>query len=271
MKKIIKIASIIIIGGALNGCGSQSTVTDINQDTLLKKGNLNKTKTPLYGAEIYSHDKIKFGKFVMRMKMVSSPGVISSFFTYDNKSWQGGIPWREIDIEVVGKQPDQLQTNLITGNSKKRIHSETIHNIQNLDQFHEFTLIWTPDEITWEVDGKVIHTETAATSKQVIDMRDSPQSYRMNLWVSEAVEWAGLFNAQNLPLYQYVDWIEYHSFNNGNFNLEWRDDFNSFNEKRWGKGDWGFDGNLVTFSPNNIAIQDSMLVLGLTNNPKGIN
>lgn len=270
MKDFIKLTSMIIAGSVLLGCQSSSTnsggdmSTVVNQDTLNKTGKLNKSQTALYGAEVYSNDKVKFGKFVMRMKMVSKPGVVSSFFTYDNESWQGGIPWREIDIEVIGKQPNQLQTNLITGNLTKREHSERVHNVENIEEFHEFTLTWTPDEISWLVDGKVLYAESAATSKQVVYMRDSFQSYRMNLWVSKAAEWVGTFNKNSLPLYQYVDWIEYYSYDDGKFNLKWRDDFNYFDEKRWGKGDWSFDGNLVTFSKDNVVIKDNMLVLGLT-------
>lgn len=132
------------------------------------------------------------------MKMVSSPGVISSFFTYDNESWAGGIPWREIDIESVGKRADLLQTNLITGEANHRIHSEQLHTVDEIDEFHEHTLIWTPDEITWQVDGVTIHQELASQSLQVQDMRDTPQSYRMNLWVADSIDWAGRFNIDNL-------------------------------------------------------------------------
>ncbi len=270
MINLTKPVLVILTGSVLFGCqyspitSKEQLSEEINQDTLNKTGKLNNSETALYGAEVYSKDKIKFGKFVMRMKMVSKPGVVSSFFTYDNESWQGGIPWREIDIEVIGKKPNQLQTNLITGNLTKRVHSERVHHVDNIDQFHEFTLIWTPNEISWLVDGKIIYKESAATSKQVVSMRDSFQSYRMNLWISKAAEWVGTFNIDNLPLYQYVDWIEYHSYDNGEFNLQWRDNFNDFDEKRWGKGDWSFDGNLVTFSKDNVTIKDNMLVLGLT-------
>lgn len=271
MKKIITLSALIMAGAALTGCSTTDGSTEVNQDTLVQTGKLNTSKLPLYGAEVHSLDKVKFGKFVMRMKMVSNPGVVSSFFTYDNESWQGGgIPWREIDIEVIGKNPNEFQTNLITGDSSKRIHSENMHDLPNVDQYHEYTLIWTPDEITWEVNGKVVHTEKAESSQQVVDMRSAPQSYRMNLWISEAAEWVGPFNRKDLPLYQHVDWMEYYSYENGEFNLAWRDDFNSFDQKRWGKGDWSFDGNLVTFDPKNVAIKDGALVLGLTAGRPGI-
>ncbi|MGR5541868.1 family 16 glycosylhydrolase, partial [Vibrio campbellii] len=119
-------------------------------------------------------------------------------------------------------------TNLITGTAANRIHSETIHAVDELNEFQEYTLIWTPDEITWLVNGETVHQELASNSQQVLDMRDSPQSYRMNIWVSEAAEWVGQFSQQDLPLYQRVDWMEYYSYQDGEFIKQWRDDFEHF-------------------------------------------
>ncbi|MGY5451861.1 family 16 glycosylhydrolase [Agarivorans sp. MS3-6] len=252
-------------------CCSSLSANQENQDTLAKSGALNSSKTPLFGAEVYSNDKVLYGKFVVRMKLVSEPGVVSSFFTYDNESWQGnGIPWSEIDFEAIGKTPQQLQTNLITGKLNKRKHSEKNHNVPQLEEFVEYAITWTPDEIIWQVDGETIRHDTAERSKQVVAMRDIPQSYRMNIWISEAVGWVGRFDAASLPLHQVVDWMEYYEYqDNGDFSLAWRDDFNTFNDKRWGKGDWGFESNLVTFSPDNAAIVDGHLVLSLS--AKGMN
>ncbi|WP_427977847.1 family 16 glycosylhydrolase [Agarivorans sp.] len=237
-----------------------------NQDTLAQTGSLNLSDKALFGAEVFSLDKVLYGKFVTRMKLVSAPGVVSSFFTYDDESWQGeGRPWREIDFEVIGKHPEQLQTNMITGKLNKRIHSEKIHKLPQVNEFVEYTLIWTPNEIIWQVNGETVRHDTAESSKQVRDMRNTPQSYRSNIWISAAADWVGKFNPQSLPLHQKIDWMEYYEYkDNGEFSLAWRDDFNSFDEKRWGKGDWGFESNLVTFSPKNAKIVDGKLVLSLT-------
>ncbi|MCJ2378410.1 family 16 glycosylhydrolase [Vibrio sp. ZSDZ34] len=264
MKKLTPVMLAILA----TSCSSEHSV--VNQDTLSQGSQLNKTDVALYGAEVFSHEKVLFGKFIIRMKMISSPGVVSSFFTYDNESWQGGIPWREIDIEAIGKHRDLLQTNLITGSQAKRIHSENTHTVTNLDEFNEFTLIWTPNEISWQVNGVTIHEELSSHSQQVIDMRDSPQSYRMNVWISEAIGWVGPFDINSLPLYQVVDWIEYYPYQDGEFTLAWRDDFDTFDQSRWGKGDWGFDSNLVTFSPSNVAVSDGQLILGITAKEPGI-
>ncbi len=109
-----------------------------------------------------------------------------------------------------------------------------------------------------------IHQELASQSLQVQNMRDTPQSYRMNLWVADSIDWAGRFNIDNLPLEQTIDWIEYYAYDNGEFTLEWRDDFTYFDSNRWGKGDWSFTENLATFRPENAVIVDDALVLRLT-------
>ncbi|MGF1695214.1 family 16 glycosylhydrolase [Vibrio lamellibrachiae] len=264
MKKLIFLSAAL----AITGCSTEHQSP--NQDSHANSGQLNKSDVSLYGAEVYSHEKVQFGKFVVRMKMVSSPGVVSSFFTYDNESWQGGIPWREIDIEAIGKHPNQLQTNLITGLASNRLHSENTHSVANLNDFNQYTLIWTPDKIEWQVNSDTIHKELGSHSQQVIDMRDSPQSYRMNVWISEAIGWVGKFEVESLPLYQVVDWIEYYSYDKGDFTLAWRDDFDDFDYSRWGKGDWGFESNLVTFSHDNADVIDGKLILALTSEVTGI-
>ncbi|MFH0265428.1 family 16 glycosylhydrolase [Vibrio rumoiensis] len=246
---------------------------EVNQDTLTQNGDKNTSAVPLYGAEIYSLDTVHFGKFVIKMKLLSKPGTVSSFFTYDNQSWQGeGRPWREIDIEAIGIKPDVLQTNLITGTLDKRIHSENKHAVANLTDFHTYTLEWTPNYISWQVDNTLIHKETAEKSQQVIDMRDTPQTYRMNVWISEAIGWVGKFDPASLPAYQVIDWIEYYQYEpDGSYKLAWRDDFTTFDNKRWAKGDWGFPGNLVTFSPENAFIKDGKLMLMLSAKADGAN
>lgn len=245
---------------------------DVNQDTRAKVSSKNSSTAPLYGAELYSLERVQFGKFVIRMKMVSEPGVISSFFTYDNESWQGeGRPWREIDFETIGSHPDTLQTNLITGVVEKRIHSEQTTEVPQIDTFQTYTIEWTPEAITFGVNGKVVRTDLAADSQQARDMADTPQTYRSNIWVSEVIDWVGRFDEKQLPKYQVIDWIEYYEYKaDKTFALQWRDDFNSFDAKRWGKGDWGFETNLVTFSPENIQVIDGELVLGLTYGKAGI-
>lgn len=68
---------------------------------------------PYRGAEVYSNDEVLYGKFVMRMKMIKGSGMLSTFFTYKGDSWQTGVFWEEIDIEVLGKNNAQIMSTSI--------------------------------------------------------------------------------------------------------------------------------------------------------------
>ncbi|MBA7537607.1 hypothetical protein ES705_29876 [subsurface metagenome] len=219
---------------------------------------------PFRGAEVYSNNSVLYGKFEMDMKMIKGSGMLSTFFTYKNDSYIQGVFWEEIDIEVLGKDDATvLSTNIITdGVSGDPIHDvEEIHFDYSLaDDFHTYTLEWTPDSVVWYIDGVVVRRETDA----VVSTLTSQQGYRFNAWISCSAEWAGELDPSDLPQYQYVDWIEYHSYNSGDFMLEWRDDFETFDASRWSKANWTFDCNEVDFAEENAYIEDGKLVLAIT-------
>ncbi len=226
----------------------------------------------LKGAEVFYHETVLFGKFEVRMKMVNEKGIVSSFFLNDGKSWQG-LPflWREIDIEALGKEKNLFQTNSITGHAANKIMSELKHKVKDLPtKYHTYTIEWTPDYVALYVDGVLLRKDIAAKSQQIIDLRDTPLTYRMNLWISTAEEWVGRFNKNTLPQYQFINWIKYYEYTPGggaggsDFSLAWTDDFNSLNSERWGTGNWSFESCLVYFEPANAVIKDGYLILCLT-------
>jgi endo-1,3-1,4-beta-glycanase ExoK len=221
------------------------------------------------GAELYSTNTVKYGRFDVRMRVVSGNGIVSSFFLYYNNSYLGSPePWQEIDIEVVGKITTGFQSNVITGTAASKTTSEKVHNAANLSQsYHTYTVEWTPDYIVWLFDGTEIRRTTGA---QVTACQPKEMSYRFNLWISDVASWAGQFNASVLPVYQFINWVRFSKYtpgsgtNGADFTPEWQDDFDSFNTSRWAKGDWTFEGNLVDFSPNNIVVKDGYCIICLT-------
>ena len=52
--------------------------------------------------------------------------------------------------------------------------------------------------------------------------------------------------------------------NGSDFKLLWTDNFDTFDNNRWSKGDWTFDGNRVDISPSNIFTKDGMAIIALT-------
>ncbi|WP_437292523.1 family 16 glycosylhydrolase [Sorangium sp. So ce426] len=217
---------------------------------------------PYKGAEIYSAQSYLHGRMEMRMRMVRGSGILSTFFTYKNGSEMSGAFWEEIDIEVFGKNDARSwQSNIITGMGT-RVTSEGVHDagVSLADGYHTYALEWTPEYVAWSIDGREIKRSTGA---QVTALQNA-QSFRFNTWSSDATEWVGPFDDSVLPAHQFVNWIKYYRYNNGNFELAWQDDFNTLDSARWSKADWTFDGNRVDFDPQNVTVKDGTLVLSLT-------
>jgi len=225
---------------------------------------------PYKGAEIYSADTAKYGRYVMRMRMAKGSGLLSTFFTYKNGSEVSGAVWEEIDIEVLGKnEAYQMQSNIIVGNPRQT--TETLHTAsQSLaDDYHTYTLEWTPDYVAWFIDGQQVRKINGGS---YVSGLVNPQTMRFNIWASTSESWVGAFNSSILPVYQFVNYMEYYAYNANtkSFTLSWHDDFNTFDTNRWGKADWTFDGNYVDFDPANVVVQNGTLILALTTeNAKG--
>jgi len=233
---------------------------------------LGSATTSLTGVELYSNSTVHYGRWETRMKAAATPGSVSSFFTYNNNSYlDSPNPWREIDIEVLGKNGKAFQSNLITGTASSKSTSEVIHSFAaDISQtYHTYTLDWTPDSVVWRLDGTLLR-KTAAPDQQVVDLRDSTETWRMNLWASNSAGWVGTLDVSKLPILQIVHWMRYSAYtpgsgpNGSNFTLSWIDSFSTLNRTRWSLGDWTFDGNLATFSATNVKIQDRHLLMMLS-------
>ena len=225
-------------------------------------------KYRFYGAELFSNETFTYGKFEAKMKMAYAPGCISSMFLYYNNSYKGnGEVWNEIDIEVIGKEPNGFQSNLITGKSENKVTSEKVHKIDSpiADNFHIYTVEWTPDYVAWYLDGKEIRRNDASndTKKQVAALV-KPQSLRFNIWSSKSTEWVGTLLQKNIPISQEIDYVKVYDYDTetGSFTEKWTDEFESFDSKRWGKGNWTMEN--VLERPKNIVVEDGILKLNLT-------
>lgn len=202
-----------------------------------------------------------YGRMEMRMRMMKGSGIVSTFFTYKNGSEMAGAFWEEVDIEVLGKNEAKTwQSNVITGNPK--MTSEQLHPVTEslADGYHTYALEWTPAYVSWTVDGAVVRKTQGGQAGSLTNA----ETLRFNAWVSDSTGWVGALDESALPAYQFVNWIKYYRYDNGQFVLDWTDDFDNFDSTRWGTGNWTFDGNLVDFDPDNAVVQDGTLVLAIT-------
>lgn len=218
------------------------------------------------GAEIYSNQSYQYGRYEMRMRVAKASGTLSTFFTYKDGSEIGNTFWEEIDIEVLGKNnATQWQSNIILGTQRPTIKTETVHTAATslADAYHTYTLEWTPDYVAWYLDGAEVRRINGTST---VTSLVKPESIRFNLWASITESWVGPFDDSQLPIYQFVSYVDYKAYNATTKTFEggWRDEFTRFDTSRWSKANWTFDENRVDFAPENVLVKDGVLVLALT-------
>jgi len=221
---------------------------------------------PYKAAEIYSKQTYKYGRYEMRMRVAKGSGVLSTFFTYKNGSEQAGTFWEEIDIEIFGKNnATQWQSNVIIGTNPNLTRTEGVHTAATSlgDAYHTYVLEWTPNYVAWFVDGTQIRRINGG---QFVTNLTNPQDLRFNLWAANIAEWVGPWNDNILPVYQFVNYVQYQPYvaSSNSFGTGWRDDFNSFDTNRWSKANWTFNDNRADFEPNNVVVKNGTLILALT-------
>lgn len=219
------------------------------------------------GAEFRTKQSFLYGRFEVRMKSAFREGMLSSFFTYHEFS--GGIEnWNEIDIEILGRYPNDIQFNTITSGQTNHVSHYPLPFSPHED-FHVYAFEWTPTYVAWFVDGVEVYRQTG----DHIPTLNKPQKLMMNIWNPEATNWAGEFNPDALPAFAYYDWVKYYLYTPGsgnygtgnNFTLSWSDDFTYWNTSRWDKATHTWVGNGCDFIPENAVIRDGYLILCLTN------
>lgn len=214
-------------------------------------------------AEIYTTEAYQYGRFSARIQFAPGSGVVSSFFLWKDGSEVSGTFWNELDFEKL-EDACFVETNTIYGNPVG-LHSER-HNI-NADlcgTYHVYTYEWTPEYLLWTVDGVEIRRETGDVVQAYAQNTASGMQLRFNVWPGDET-FGGVFNPSILPVYQYIDWVEYSSYDNGNFELLWRDDFDAPTlAARWATASWESPKQNSTHAPGNVAVKDGYVILALT-------
>ncbi len=224
----------------------------------------------LNGAEYRTKDSFLYGRFEASIKAPGKEGLLTSLFTYfdglPNDAWSSS-KWNEIDFEIMGRYNNDVQLNVITSGASNHVRHQLV-NFNPAVDFHTYAFEWTPDYVAWFIDGVEVYRQTEEHIKTVT----RAQKLMMNIWSPVYTNWAGVWNDALLPAFGYYDWAAYYKYSPGkgnygtsnNFTLDWKDEFNGFDELRWEKASHGFGGNRNDFVPENIAFADGKLILCLT-------
>ncbi len=149
------------------------------------------------GGEYRSYQSYGYGYYSTRLKAADCPGVITSFFLYTHYP-----VWDEIDIEILGKNMNEVQFNYYTDG---RGGHEYVHRLgfNAAQDFHDYGFLWLPESITWYVDGVAVYQAT-------VNLPSHPQQIMMNVWNCRDHDlWSGRFDPSRLPVKGQYEYIGY--------------------------------------------------------------
>jgi len=213
-------------------------------------------------AEVYTAAPYGYGRFEARLQFAVGDGVVSSFFLWKDGSEVAGTFWNELDFEKLGADC-HVELNAIYGNPQAN-HIQRLPPSDACTAYHTYAYEWTPDAVVWLIDGVEVRRDTGETAQAFAQNAAGGMQLRFNAWPGDAT-FGGNFSPDILPVHQYIDWVQFSSYNAGTFTLAWREDFDSgMLPSGWGTATWGSPKNLSTHDPRNVNFIDGYLVISLT-------
>jgi len=214
-------------------------------------------------AELYGTKAYFYGRFDARIRYAPGDGVVSTFFLWKEGGEAANAYWGELDFEKIAADC-RMQINNIYGNPETQHQSMPSMGIAMCEGYHDYRIEWTPTYIAWIVDGKEIRRDTGTNATTYTQNASDGMTFHFNIWPGNS-SFGGNINNTKLPVHQYISWVQYSSYDNGNFKVEWREDFQSSSlPSDWAAGDWGSPFNLSTHNPKNVNFVDGIAVLSLT-------
>ncbi|KAK0703990.1 concanavalin A-like lectin/glucanase domain-containing protein [Lasiosphaeria miniovina] len=152
-----------------------------------------------------------YGSVKAKLKTSRDAGVVTAFILLSDVK-------DEIDYEFVGTELDTAQTNYYFQGIPDYDNSGNITGLSNTyDNFHEYEIQWTPDTITWLVDGKVGRvkkkSETYNATARQWNYPQTPSRVQISIWpggldtnAKGTIDWAGGpidWNSQEIKDYGY--------------------------------------------------------------------
>lgn len=167
-------------------------------------------------AAISSRASFLFGRFEATLQATNVPGLVTGFFLHRDS------PRQEIDVEILGNQPDQLLVNVFynpgTEGAKFDYGYRGTPAIIKLgfdasSALHRFTIEWDPCEIRWFVDQKLVHRRATWGPTPIPHL---PMTLHVNTWPTRSRELAGRLAHRALPASAIVRRVAVDTYNNAN-------------------------------------------------------
>jgi len=212
-------------------------------------------------AELYRTQAYFYGRFEARVRYALGEGVVSSFFLWKDGS-SSTTTWNELDYEKINGTC-VLTTNIWTGTGQQSSQTNT-PTFDVCADYHTYVMEWTPDYIAWFIDGAQIRRVTGASVMEYTRNASQGMAIHFNVWAGNS-SFGGVLNQSILPVRQYISWVQYSSYANGAFQMQWREEFNgSTVPSGWATGNWASPFSLSTHNPANVSFVNGIAVLSMT-------
>jgi len=133
---------------------------------------------------------IMFGRVDVELKAAPGTGIVSSFFLQSDCL-------DEIDWEWLGGDNAQVQSNYFgKGNTATHDRGAFHANPGNHDGFQTYSIIWTSEQIAWQINGQTVRTLVPANANG--QYPQTPMAIKIGAWAGGdpnndqgTIEWAG--------------------------------------------------------------------------------
>ncbi|EEP76918.1 conserved hypothetical protein [Uncinocarpus reesii 1704] len=165
-------------------------------EPLTSNGNLLLTMAPdTVGTLMANNHYMWYGKTTAKLKTSRGKGVVTAFILLSDVK-------DEIDFEFIGADLDTAQTNYYFQGITDYTNGKNASAPSSYDTFHTYEIDWTPESITWSINGKPVRvTKRSDTFNETSNQYAYPQSpsrVQLSLWPAGlpsngegTINWAG--------------------------------------------------------------------------------
>lgn len=148
----------------------------------------NEKQAPTIGSKKY----IFFGQVDVTVRAARGVGVVTSFVLQSDDL-------DEIDWEWLGGDATQVQTNFFSKGCTDTYDRGGFSPVADpVNQFHTYTIKWTPEQLDWIIDGAVVRTLKNTGIEGCAGYPQSPMQIKLGTWVAGrkdapqgTIDWAG--------------------------------------------------------------------------------
>jgi beta-glucanase (GH16 family) len=175
--------------------------------------------------KVVSSKKRRYGRYVINAKMPLGIGLWPAIFgfgaghkDYNLKSWP---KCGEFDIvEIKGQNDRQVNYNVHSAHASGASNMVTLLTPVTLDQFNEYRIDWTPDDIKWYFNGKLMRT--FSRNGKGYDGWPFDNEFDLNICLSVGGAFVGNnINTTVMPAVMEIEYVRYYALTNANKRSEY--------------------------------------------------